>query len=222
MRCLPYLTSHPAHLRSALPPPLPPAGGGRKKLKKRERDALLQQHGIALAGQLKGHGAEGPASRGGAGAAGANGSSGPASQEEDAAVAAAAAADAPPLPPAEDDDIFGDVGTDYVPTIKDKERMQQKAAAAAAEAGRRGGYFGDGEDLHADLPPLPKDGGWHRDGSRVAGAVLARQAAREQWVAAGAFMGVTAAPAAAATMLAWEQACSSQPLLCMPATLLCR
>ncbi|PRW61028.1 suppressor of mec-8 and unc-52-like protein 2 [Chlorella sorokiniana] len=130
------------------------AGGGRKKLKRREREALLQQHGIALAGQLKSQAAEGPASRG---AAGTNGSSAPASQEGNAAGAAAAAEGGPPPPPPEDDDdIFGDVGTDYEPTIKDKERMQQKAAAAA-EAGRRGGYFGGGEDLHADLPPLPKD-----------------------------------------------------------------
>ncbi len=144
--------SVPAHPLSSLP-----SGGGRKKLKRREREALLQQHGIALAGQLKGQAGGEPQARSGPAA---NGSSGPASQEGDAAAAAAAAEGAPPPPPADDDDdIFGDVGTDYVPTIKDKERMQQKAAAAA-EAARRGGYFGGGEDLHADLPPLPKEGGW--------------------------------------------------------------
>ena len=146
----------------ALPPAHPPtraptAGGGRKKLKRREREALLQQHGIALAGQLKGQAAPeqaGSADRGAGGSLG----------QVEGPAAAAGVPPQPPAPADEDDDIFGDAGTDYVPTVKDKERMQQKAAAAAAEAeagARRGGYFGGGEeDLHADLPPLPKEGGW--------------------------------------------------------------
>lgn len=155
-------TANSPHLHiSACLPPSP--GGGRKKLKRREREALLQQHGIALAGQLKsqagGEQQAGCSSGAGAGVGpGADGSSGPASQERPAAAVAAAEGAPPPPPPDQDDDIFGDAGTDYVPTVKDKERMQQKAAAAA-EAARRGGYFGGREYLHADLPPLPKDGG---------------------------------------------------------------
>ena len=50
-------------------------------------------------------------------------------------------------------------GTDYAPTVKDEKKRAAAAAAAAANGGeRRGGYFGAGEDLHADLPPLPAEG----------------------------------------------------------------
>jgi hypothetical protein len=94
----------------------------------------LQQHGLAVHGVVKG---------------------------ADGAIAAAAAEEQlePPAEellaagrkPDDDDDIFGDAGTDYEPTVK-----KDKAAEAAEREARKGGYFG--EDLHADLPPLPKDG----------------------------------------------------------------
>ncbi|KAL4420939.1 hypothetical protein ABPG77_001422 [Micractinium sp. CCAP 211/92] len=122
-------------------------GGGKKKLKRREREALLQQHGIALQGQLK-HQQDGAA---GAPSPGGQGDS--AQQQPQGGGAAQ-----PPKPVDDDDDIFGDAGTDYEPTIKDEKK--KAAAAAAAEGGgqQRGGYFGgSAEDLHADLPPLPAD-----------------------------------------------------------------
>lgn len=53
--------------------------------------------------------------------------------------------------PEDDGDIFGDAGTDYEPTVK-----KDKAAEQGPQGAQRGGYFG--EDLHADLPPLPKPG----------------------------------------------------------------
>ncbi|KAL4452787.1 hypothetical protein ABPG75_008449 [Micractinium tetrahymenae] len=122
-------------------------GGGKKKLKRREREALLQQHGIALQGQLKHQ--EGSA--GGAPSPGEQGGNVPEQQQ-------GGGAGQPPKPVNEDDDIFGDAGTEYEPTIKDEKRKAAAAAAADGGGQRRGGYFGGGEDdLHADLPPLPAD-----------------------------------------------------------------
>lgn len=125
-----------------------PAGGGKKKLKRREREALLQQHGIALQGQLK-HQQDGAAGAPSPGRQGGNAGEQP----------QGGGAGPPPKPVDDDDDIFGDAGTDYEPTIKDEKK--KAAAAAAVESGgqQRGGYFGGAaEDLHADLPPLPADG----------------------------------------------------------------
>ncbi len=114
----------------------------------------MQQHGIALQGQLK-HQQDGAA---GAPSPGGQGDS--AQQQPQGGGAAQ-----PPKPVDDDDDIFGDAGTDYEPTIKDEKK--KAAAAAAAEGGgqQRGGYFGgSAEDLHADLPPLPADGAGRRNG----------------------------------------------------------
>lgn len=137
--------------------PCPPlcAGGGKKKLKRREREALLQQHGIALQGQLK-HQQGGTDGKPAAGRTGGSADD----RQHDGSVGQ-------PLKPADDDDdIFGDAGTDYQPTIKDEKK--KKAAAAAATAGdgqRHGSYFGGAiADLHADLPPLPTDGEEHLEG----------------------------------------------------------
>lgn len=102
----------------------------------------------------------------GSGGPGASSAAAPEEQQQRSAQAGAAPPPPqPPLPADEDDDIFGDAGTDYQPTIKDRERLARKteaaaeAEAAAAAEGQRGGYFGEGgADLHADLPPLPRDG----------------------------------------------------------------
>ena len=122
-----------------------PTGGGKKKLKRREREALLQQHGIQVHGQLKNQAA--PAAAAAA-----------AVEEENAGEQQRPAARQAAAPVDEDDDIFGDAGTDYQPTVKDKQRAAAAAAAAAVAEQRRGGYFGQQEDVHADLPPLPRDG----------------------------------------------------------------
>ena len=157
-RLLPVLCSRVwcgAHLRTTalkpLPAPAPIArlacpstGGGKKKLKRREREALLQQHGIQVHGKLKHPTA---AAAFDAGVEGEGDPQRPVARQ--------------PAPPVdEDDDIFGDAGTDYQPTVKDKQRAAAAAAAAEVAEQRRGGYFGQQEDLHADLPPLPKDGAW--------------------------------------------------------------
>ncbi|EFN50558.1 hypothetical protein CHLNCDRAFT_136594, partial [Chlorella variabilis] len=139
-------------------------GGGKKKLKRRDREALFQRHGIALQGAVRhppappgGAAAQPGAGAGAAAEAGAEAGLGPEEGPQRPPAAAAAAGE-------DDDDIFGDAGTDYQPTVKDKARAAAAAAAAEQQQqqqgqARRGGYFGAGAEaeLHADLPPLPAE-----------------------------------------------------------------
>ena len=61
---------------------------------------------------------------------------------------------APAKPVNDNDDIFGDAGTNYVPELP---KSKASDAAAAAPAPAAGSYF-DKKDEMADLPALPKAG----------------------------------------------------------------
>eukprot|EP00887_Chlorella_sp_A99_P003354 scaffold26.g3354.t1 len=144
--------SRPPPARSDPPasPPLPlPAavhdtpGGGRKRLKKKEREALLTQHGLAVAGSLR------PAQ-------GQGGGGGGAAAAQEAGAGEQPEAGAAPRPVDDDEDIFGDAGRDYAPTLPPPPDGEA-AGGGVAEQERRGGYFGGGggDAPGADLPPLP-------------------------------------------------------------------
>lgn len=60
----------------------------------------------------------------------------------------------PAKPVDDDDDIFGDVGTNYVPELPKSKAVD---AAEAASAPAAGSYF-EKKDEMADLPALPKAG----------------------------------------------------------------
>lgn len=128
-------------------------GGGRKKLKKKEREALLHQHGIAVSGSLRQQ---------------------PVEQHLQAALQQEQQEPGPRQPVDDDEDIFGDAGRDYAPTLPKRAAgavaAVEEGGEATAEGGRKGGYFG-GENLAADLPPLPGEAGPTRlPGAEVLGA----------------------------------------------------
>ncbi|KAF8058133.1 SMU2 [Scenedesmus sp. PABB004] len=92
----------------------------------------------------------------GAAAAGAAAAGAAAAGAADGAAAGAAAAAAGPKPaPEDDDDIFGEAGTDYAPALPAK-----KGDAAAQQRRPEGGLFASNEhvaDLRAPPPALPAD-----------------------------------------------------------------
>ncbi|GIL82638.1 hypothetical protein Vretimale_8239 [Volvox reticuliferus] len=107
-----------------------------KRLKRRDRDALLGiKHEVAAEGHPA---AGGAASHGPAGAGGGR--------------AAAGGGVRPSGPVDDDDDIFGDAGTDYRPTNNKSSKAKEAAGRDQGGARRADGSYFDSRDTMADIP----------------------------------------------------------------------